>query len=316
MTETNPLVDKGAKTTWQDYNDEYGPLKVDENGNVSPNGIPFITYGPGGTAERPKWGSGIPVTGSVELLLTDLANGDDFNAFFDALAVIADAVGVGVSALGIETWGGLASFIAQPLIAWILDHVAPLRALLDLLVGNPGTVTGVSKTWTNMGEALGTTAKDFNAAVGETTGYWTGTAGDAYRDPYAKELAVHINDLGLLCEIWSALLQVISDLILALHNLVRDIISALLATLISMGIDAMAYPPPVNVGILAKDGAVEVTRAFAFTSKAVVKVAQGVSRGVTIASQVLTEIRRISSAIKYFVDLANRDGDASPAGAD
>lgn len=303
MSDHNNLVDPNAKTDWN----QYSPFTWNSKEGYGP-----IMPGPGADGNNQHWASGLPLDGSVENLMHDVQQNDKFSEVFDFLSVCLDGAGLIVSAAQATSVGGAIGFLAQPLIAWIMDHVKPIRLVLDELVGNSATVKGVSNTWTNMGRALGQAANKYNDAAQKTQQYWKGAAADAYRKR-ARALAIGINSLGLLCEVWAILLDIVSQMVQATHDMVRDLISSLLATLIEVAVDAIDEPPPADLVMMAKDGTVYVVKAETVLAKALVKVGEGMTQAMSIIGRIFTAIQEIATAIKDLVNFAKQGGSAAAA---
>lgn len=302
MTNSNPLVDENAKTDWQEYN----PLTWN-----SRDGYGMYMPGPGADGTNQHWASGIPVDGSVENLAYDIQGNDVFSGVFDALSTALDTASFIEGGIGAATSvGGLVGFLMEPLIAWIVDHLKPIRLVLDELAGNPATVKGVSKTWTNMGKALGEAAKKYDDAAQQTSRYWRGPAADAYRKR-ARALAIGLNSMGLLCELWATVLDVVSQLVQAAHDLVRDLIAGLASALIEVAIDAALEPPPVDLVMMAKDGTTYVVQAETILAKALKKLAEAMTEALSITAKVLTAIQQLATALKDLVQFAQQGGDAT-----
>ncbi|GAA3542391.1 hypothetical protein GCM10022222_27560 [Amycolatopsis ultiminotia] len=303
MPEGNPLVDKNAKTDWQQYN----PLSSHTGWG------PFMP-GPGADDKNPHWASGLPVDGSVENLAHDLEQRDWFSYVFDGLSAALDVGGFAASAVDATTsLGGAVGFAVQPLIAWIMDHVKPIRLVMDELVGNSATVKGVSATWTNMGRALGQTAHKYHDAAQRTQQYWQGKAAELYRKR-ARALAIGLNSLGLLCELWANLLDVVSNMVQAAHDMVRDLLSGLLATLVEVAIDSIAEgPPPVDLAFMAKDGGMYIVKAETVLGKALTELGEGMTDVLTVVTKVLSCITQIAAAIKNLIEFAKQGGNAAAA---
>jgi len=302
MAEDDSLVDKNAKTDWNDYN----PFTWNED-----NGYFLIAPGPGATDQNPHWASGLPVYGSVESLIHDLRAGEEFAAVFDFLSAGLDVAGLAIGAAGAESPGGVLGLVAQPVISWILDHVKPFRLIQDELVGNPGTVAGIAKTWTNMGTRLGQVADHYHAAAAETLQQWRGSAADAYAE-HARELATCVNSLGVLCEAWALLISTVGRMVQALHDMVRDLISGLVTALLEIAVDAVSVVPPADLLMMAKDGTVVVAKAETVLLRALVKVGEGMTSAISIVGRIYAAEQEIATRVKELIELVKRGGDAAP----
>ncbi|MBB4689463.1 hypothetical protein [Amycolatopsis jiangsuensis] len=304
MPEGNSLVDKNATTDFNQYN----PLNSDTGWG------PFMP-GPGAGVDDPNqhWLSGLPLLAPAENVWHDLEGGDYFSFVFDALNTILDGASFAGSLAEATSPGGVVATIVQPLLAWIMDHLKPLRLVMDELVGNSATVAGVSATWANMGQALGQAADKYDQVAQDTQRYWRGAAADAYRKR-ARGLAVGINSIGLLCEIWAYLLDSVSGMVQAAHDLARDLISGLEAELIGIAADAvLAGPPPADLVAMAKDAAVYLAEVEIDFAKMLVKLGEGMTKAMALVGSILSAIQQIATAIKRLVEFAGQGGHASQA---
>ena len=73
-----------------------------------------------------------------------------FAASMDALAFITDPLGTLVS------WG----------VAWLMEHVKPLRDALDWLAGDPAQITAYAQIWHHVAASVRQAGTDLAPAVG------------------------------------------------------------------------------------------------------------------------------------------------------
>lgn len=113
--------------------------------------------------------AGVWIAEDIETIYRGVKDGSwiegSVSAGLDALAFVSDPVGA----------------LLQYGVAWIIEHVEPLREALDWLAGNPAQIQAHAQTWKNVAGALQDRGEDLNRAVGWDTTEWTGSAADAYR---------------------------------------------------------------------------------------------------------------------------------------
>ncbi|GAB3234593.1 hypothetical protein GCM10027447_31890 [Glycomyces halotolerans] len=126
--------------------------------------------GPGAT-------TGARFVDSLNAVRTDMgvATDQEFNG--TALAIDGVVAGLDILALAANPFK---EFIMAGL-GWIIEHVDWLREPLDALAGDPGEITALSQTWSNISGELLNAADALATEVAGTAG-WEGDAADAYRE--------------------------------------------------------------------------------------------------------------------------------------
>ncbi|MEV6849320.1 hypothetical protein [Actinoplanes sp. NPDC051411] len=137
------------------------------------------------------------------------------SAGLDALAFVSDPIGA----------------LLQYGVAWIIEHVKPLREALDWLAGDPAQVQAHAQTWRNVAGSLNDRAEDLDRAVRWDTTEWTGSAADAYRTWTAQQKAA-VGALGKAAETLAAITEAAGFLVAGVRMLVRDGIATLVSRLI------------------------------------------------------------------------------------
>lgn len=304
MGDDNKLIDAGAKTKLSDY----AVITPGQDGGVDFHNP--LMPGPGATKQNPHWLSGIPILDNEQSFLSDLKQNQKFTAIFDAAGAVMDEIGVGLQAaedISTGNIGGVVgNMIAAPLTAWILDHVKPIRLVMDELLGNPGTVAGISATWTNMSQALAGATNDLQKAVADTQGYWQGEAADTYRNQHAAKLSECLGTAAMLCEAWGLLLDIMSDCVKIVHDTVRDLIAAMVAMLTEIAVNAMCGGPEYALAELATEGPVDVIRVATIVGKLVTKLLEGAFEGCSVAAKILTAITELAKVAKDLVQLGTQ----------
>jgi uncharacterized protein YukE len=174
--------------------------------------------------------AGVWIAEDIELIASGVKNGSWIDgtlgvigAGLDALAVVSDPLGT----------------LLQYGVAWIIEHVKPLRKVLDWLAGNPGQITAHAQTWRNVAATLTNSATDLADAVRRDVASWGGSAGPAYRD-WAKQQQAAITALGTACDTMAVITEAAGALIAAVRVMVRDAIATLVSRLISYAIEEAA----------------------------------------------------------------------------
>jgi uncharacterized protein YukE len=145
------------------------------------------------------------------------------SAGLDALAFVSDPVGA----------------LLQYGVAWIIEHVKPLREALDWLAGNPAQIQAHAQTWNNVAGALHDRAEDLDRAVRWDMTEWTGSAADAYRTWTGQQKAA-ADALAKAAEALAAITEAAGLLVAGVRMLVRDGIATLVSRLIVYAAEEVA----------------------------------------------------------------------------
>ncbi|MGI5502514.1 WXG100 family type VII secretion target [Lentzea sp. CA-135723] len=140
-----------------------------------------------------------------------------------------NVLGAGIDALGFLTdpFGTLLSSA----FAWFIEHVEPLKSMLDSLAGNPGVINQNAATWGNVGDHLKRAGEDMSRLVDTDTSAWRGAAIDAYT-AVAKAEATGVKAAGLAAEGVGAALTGAGVAVATVRTIVRDLISMAMSELV------------------------------------------------------------------------------------
>jgi hypothetical protein len=298
---TNPLVDPDSQFEVGDYGVGVDDPGSDYGGTSKNN--PF-TPGPGYSyAQSPHWLSGLPVLDSAHYYLEDvynLLNGDPaagFKAAVDQAAVAYEAASYGYAV----SVADLGSAIAAPILAWAMDHVKPIKLLLDLFAGNPDMVKGVADTWTNIAGALDGAGADLRTSAAETERYWQGDAADAYRGQRAEDLTTVFGTLATLSKVHSLIMTTVGEMVFIVRSAIRDILSIVLGELIVIGAELLVSGGTAALGPAEVQATGAVARASAVVVRIVTKLLTKVADFMTSASRVFTVIKELITVINRIV---------------
>lgn len=151
-------------------------------------------------------------------------------------ALIA-AGGGGLEVLGaaLDPLGTAAGYIAS----WLMEHITPLRYMLDGLAGHPETIKAYSRTWGNISNHLYTVHSSFvEAAIAGTEG-WTGPAGDRCR-AMAGGIATMTSNCAILTGGLSKLCMAAAELVAAVRGLIRDMLAMIAGEIVAIGVELLA----------------------------------------------------------------------------
>jgi len=162
------------------------------------------------------------------------------------------ALGTGLDALSfvVDPFGSLASSA----VAWLIEHVGPLREGLDALAGDPMQITAFANTWSNVAKATAADAAILKSEAGKLD--WTGLAGDAYRG-HAAEHAGVLEAASKAAEGLSSGVMLAGTLVATVRMLVRDLIAQFVGKLAAWAAEAI-LTLGVGLIVVAEQAAVAV----------------------------------------------------------
>ncbi|MFC4128425.1 hypothetical protein [Nocardia rhizosphaerae] len=190
--------------------------------------------------------SGITFYEAVTQLNQGLGEGDLLNITSGAAAASLDLLAAGSDPIG---------YVAGQLFSWMLEHVAPMREVLDGMTGSPMLIAGFSEFWTNVGTETATVRGELSTRVSSGTQNWAGLAAEAYR-AQATRLDDLLGSMSEAAQGISTLAEQVGHLIAGIRTAVRDILSGLAGTLVSvvleLSLTAGAATPVVIGQVLTK----------------------------------------------------------------
>jgi uncharacterized protein YukE len=155
-----------------------------------------------------------------------------------------------IAAIGADT----GSFLGDPIATmaswattWLLEHLKPLKLMLDGLAGNPEMIKAAADTWKKIGGELNRLSEHYAAAVKRGTGGWNGSAGESYREKTAKNTIDTMDCLGTLATAMSIIVASTGEIVDAVRAAARDLIGELVGTLASsLAKRIFLYEPPAE----------------------------------------------------------------------
>lgn len=239
MTDGNPLVEKDSQFHLSDYVPDTQALGDGDYGKFAGSYFtgmdnPFSIDSKGQFGDSNGWLTGTGLPDDALTMWKDVAKGDWWAVALDAVTVILDEVGY------VTDPGGSAM---SAVISWLMEHLKPLKLLMDELAGNGDTVKAVSKTWGNISGALSQAASEYASAVkSDVAGSWSGSGADAYRDTTGK-LHDALATCAILADAMQAMVKIASEVVQTVHDTLRDLIASTIADVIEAAMEAPAGPP-------------------------------------------------------------------------
>lgn len=165
--------------------------------------------------------SGVWIAEDIEQLRQSIESGSWVDAAIAGVAAGLDALALAVDPLG---------SLLQYGVAWLIEHVEPLRQVLDWLAGDPGQISAHAQTWRNVAGALRDSAENLARQVRMDVAEWVGSAGDAYRT-WTGDLEKAIDGLARSADVMAVATVCSGELIAGVRMLVRDAIATLVSRL-------------------------------------------------------------------------------------
>ncbi len=197
----------------------------------------FVTEGNGWTAGA----GGFDSVAQVYKEITGEAKTSHSNLLNQIASAGLDGAGLRSDPLGtLTSWG----------VGWAMEHITPLKMMLDMVTGNEAMVAASAETWHRSGAEQIRLGRHYEQAVRAGTGGWTGAAGDAYRDRAAKAMVQALHGVGGLSHAMGELVAVTGEMVKAVRYAFREAISQAAAVLVTRLAARIGYMPPN--GTLAK----------------------------------------------------------------
>ena len=173
-----------------------------------------------------------------------VSNGD-----FGGVITAIEAARATMQAFELNPW----NIFAEMAISFILEHVDPLKEMLNDFTGDSAQVFGMSASWQSIGESLASIADEMDSTSSSAMSNMTGQAVDAYlfRQQTVSEAMRAVAENA---SAFSGVLTDTANIVDAIHDLVRDAISDVIVTCVSAVITSFA-----TLGFAAPAESVEVT---------------------------------------------------------
>ncbi|WIY05801.1 hypothetical protein QRX60_18880 [Amycolatopsis mongoliensis] len=213
---------------------EGNPLVVDAK--TDPDGPGAFTAGNGDYG----WAGGIGIAESSMDAFNGIKDGDWVSGGLGMLSLAGEIAGA-----AIDPFGYLMSSVAS----FLMEHVQPLKDMLDSVAGNPPVIQSYADTWGNVSKALGERKTDFDNAVKNGTTGWTGQGADAYRK-FAAEHSDALSGAATVAGAISTVTMIMGQVVSFVRETVRQLIADLVGKLISWVMEevfSLGFGTPVVV---------------------------------------------------------------------
>lgn len=128
---------------------------------------------------------------------------------------------------------------------WAMEHIKPLKLMLDMLAGNPDMIKGAAQTWKNIGDELIRLGNHYDKARKAGTGGWHGDAGEAYGST-AKIIVDALLAKGKLAHAMSIVVGVTGDMVDCARSIIRDLIGMALGEAVKAGMKRLGLGVPAD----------------------------------------------------------------------
>ncbi|WP_255632364.1 hypothetical protein [Amycolatopsis sp. TNS106] len=214
-----------------------------------PEGNPLVAKaptdgdGPGPlTAGNSEYGyaAGIGVAESAMDAFNGISNGDWIGGGLGVLSLAGE-----MASAAIDPFGYLMSSVAS----FLMEHMQPLKDMLDAVAGDPPVIQSYSETWGNVAKKLEDTQVEFSNAVKNGTSGWTGDAADQYRKQ-AAEQAEAISGAATVAGGISTVVMIFGEIVAFVREFIRQLIADAVGKLIAWVMEtvfSLGFGTPVVV---------------------------------------------------------------------
>jgi uncharacterized protein YukE len=235
---------------------------------------------------------GFAIAEDISALVSGVRSGNWIDA-----AIGGVATGMDTLAMVFDPIGALASMG----IAWLMEHIQPLKQALDSLAGDPGQISAFAQTWQNVATQARASGAELQDAVSRQAGSWTGAAATAYqRHARSHEAALEgiAEGAGGIAEI----VQGAGMLVATVRGMVRDLIADCISTLL-VRLPIWAAEAGVTLGVATP---VIVAQVSALVAKWAARIGKLLKALVNSIQQLVPIIRRLGELIDTLKELLRR----------
>ena len=194
--------------------------------DFSGGGNPFVASKEDSTT--PLAGSG--VLDDIEGIATGLKEGSWLDVGLSTVAMGADVLGAVVDPLGtLIAWGA----------GWLIEHFNPMKGWLEQLAGDADQVKANAQTWGNVAKGMDSMAEALEMDASELMADARGAAARGY-SAASGDVSKSLRTAGKAAAAMSGAMGVLATVVKVVHDLVRDAIAAIIGTLASAIIEAVA----------------------------------------------------------------------------
>lgn len=198
----------------------------------------------GGLDKGEGWEKGLTAVEAVKEIHEGVAKGDWATVALGGVGAGLDMLSAGFDPIG---------YFSGQLASWMMEHLEPLREILNGLTGEPATVRGYAATWDTISEEMSSVSGHYAAASDATNWFWGGPASDAYRSQ-AHHVANLAQAAAEAADTLKTAATMAGELVAGIRTTVRDAIAALVGYLVDLAVEeactlGLATPVVVAQGV-------------------------------------------------------------------
>ncbi|MGK5683097.1 WXG100 family type VII secretion target [Actinoplanes sp. URMC 104] len=167
------------------------------------------------------WSTGLGLVEDAHLITSGIQNQSWVDGTLGGVGASLDMLSLAIDPLGsLVSWG----------VAWLMEHVQPLKDALDWLAGNADEVAAHAATWKNVAAFTDQARQDYVARLNGEVAGWFGASGDAYREHAGMHASV-LEGLASASQGISSAVEGAGLLVGLVRGIVRDLIAQFIGTL-------------------------------------------------------------------------------------
>lgn len=167
--------------------------------------------------------SGVYLVEDGRALAEAIQSGSWIDGGMASLTVLVDAAAAIIDPIGTLVANGL---------GWVLDHAEPLKGWMNDFTGDAGEVLAFARTWRNVAVRIDDNAEAFARRTHDLEDM-SGAAIDAYL-VFAGDAVAHLRATGSWAEAIARGLEMASELVQTVHDVIRDALAQLVGTAVSV----------------------------------------------------------------------------------
>lgn len=224
-----------------------------------------------------------------------MSSGSWLGTGLSGLAVVGDVVGMMVDPIGtLIGWG--ASFL--------LEHFEPLKGWLDDLAGNGDAVQADGQSWLACAAAVAQRADELESRTQALVGEFEGLTASTFRSRSASTVGALRSGAQALEAVATAY-SILSGVVSAVHDLVRDVLAEIIGTLASAIIEIVGTVGLASGGVVAQ---IQIKVGAAVTS-----LTDSVTGVVTSAKNLVSHLHDARGILESITNLLKKAPDTSLA---
>ncbi|WP_156757853.1 hypothetical protein [Actinokineospora pegani] len=191
---------------------------------------------------------------------------------------------------------------------WLIEHVGPIKDLLDMLTGNQDALDMTVQTWTKISEEVQKTAASMVESVNRNCASWSGPAVDTYR-AWAQDQANTYVAISNSATAVAGAVDLAKSMLNGVRGFIRGLLADLLAELVWI---LLRYVPPTYPVALAVEGVPLIVSSTTRAMKVVRAFVEGMkelgARLTRLAGTVADLTRYIAKSVPDAARAAAQDG--------